>query len=313
MKIYEDINALPKFENAVITIGSFDGVHKGHFYIINQLIQEAKRINGTPIVITFFPHPKKIVGDDNRPVLLLNTLEEKSALLKNAGIEHLVVVPFTKVFSELSAEEYITNFLVSSFHPKIIVTGYDHRFGNNRTGDIKLLEHFSNQFNYVVKEIPEHILQEITISSTTIRNKIAAGEIESANELLGYSYFFSGKVVEGNKIGRTINFPTANLKVDYDNKLIPPTGVYAVTIEIENNVELYYGMMNIGYRPTIGGIEKIIEVNIFDFEELIYNQTLKIAVIKKLRTEEKFDGIDQLKNQLSIDKENALQVFHLIK
>ncbi len=313
MKIYEDINALPKFENAVITIGSFDGVHKGHFYIINQLIQEAKRINGTPIVITFFPHPKKIVGDDNRPVLLLNTLEEKSALLKNAGIEHLVVVPFTKVFSELSAEEYITNFLVSSFHPKIIVTGYDHRFGNNRTGDIKLLEHFSNQYNYVVKEIPEHILQEITISSTTIRNKIAAGEIESANELLGYSYFFSGKVVEGNKIGRTINFPTANLKVDYDNKLIPPTGVYAVTIEIENNVELYYGMMNIGYRPTIGGIEKIIEVNIFDFEELIYNQTLKIAVIKKLRTEEKFDGIDQLKNQLSIDKENALQVFHLIK
>lgn len=313
MKIYEDINALPKFENAVITIGSFDGVHKGHFYIINQLIQEAKRINGTPIVITFFPHPKKIVGDDNRPVLLLNTLEEKSALLKNAGIEHLVVVPFTKVFSELSAEEYITNFLVSSFHPKIIVTGYDHRFGNNRTGDIKLLEHFSNQFNYVVKEIPEHILQEITISSTTIRNKIAAGEIESANELLGYSYFFSGKVVEGNKIGRTISFPTANLKVDYDNKLIPPTGVYAVTIEIENNVELYYGMMNIGYRPTIGGIEKIIEVNIFDFEELIYNQTLKIAVIKKLRTEEKFDGIDQLKNQLSIDKENALQVFHLIK
>ncbi len=313
MKIYEDINALPKFENAVITIGSFDGVHKGHFYIINQLIQEAKRINGTPIVITFFPHPKKIVGDDNRPVLLLNTLEEKSALLKNAGIEHLVVVPFTKVFSELSAEEYITNFLVSSFHPKIIVTGYDHRFGNNRTGDIKLLEHFSNQYNYVVKEIPEHILQEITISSTTIRNKIAAGEIESANELLGYSYFFSGKVVEGNKIGRTISFPTANLKVDYDNKLIPPTGVYAVTIEIENNVELYYGMMNIGYRPTIGGIEKIIEVNIFDFEELIYNQTLKIAVIKKLRTEEKFDGIDQLKNQLSIDKENALQVFHLIK
>ena len=313
MKIYEDINALPKFENAVITIGSFDGVHKGHFYIINQLIQEAKRINGTPIVITFFPHPKKIVGDDNRPVLLLNTLEEKSALLKNAGIEHLVVVPFTKVFSELSAEEYVTNFLVSSFHPKIIVTGYDHRFGNNRTGDIKLLEHFSNQYNYVVKEIPEHILQEITISSTTIRNKIAAGEIESANELLGYSYFFSGKVVEGNKIGRTINFPTANLKVDYDNKLIPPTGVYAVTIEIENNVELYYGMMNIGYRPTIGGIEKIIEVNIFDFEELIYNQTLKIAVIKKLRTEEKFDGIDQLKNQLSIDKENALQVFHLIK
>lgn len=313
MKIYEDINALPKFENAVITIGSFDGVHKGHFYIINQLIQEAKRINGTPIVITFFPHPKKIVGDDNRPVLLLNTLEEKSALLKNAGIEHLVVVPFTKVFSELSAEEYVTNFLVSSFHPKIIVTGYDHRFGNNRTGDIKLLEHFSNQYNYVVKEIPEHILQEITISSTTIRNKIAAGEIESANELLGYSYFFSGKVVEGNKIGRTISFPTANLKVDYDNKLIPPTGVYAVTIEIENNVELYYGMMNIGYRPTIGGIEKIIEVNIFDFEELIYNQTLKIAVIKKLRTEEKFDGIDQLKNQLSIDKENALQVFHLIK
>jgi len=313
MKIYEDINALPKFENAVITIGSFDGVHKGHFYIINQLIQEAKRINGTPIVITFFPHPKKIVGDENRPVLLLNTLEEKSALLKNAGIQHLVVVPFTKAFSELSAEEYIINFLVSSFHPKIIVTGYDHRFGNNRTGDIKLLEHFSNQFNYVVKEIPEHILQEITISSTTIRNKIAAGEIESANELLGYSYFFSGKVVEGNKIGRTINFPTANLKVDYDNKLIPATGVYAVTIEIENNVELYYGMMNIGYRPTIGGIEKIIEVNIFDFEELIYNQTLKIAVIKKLRTEEKFDGIDQLKNQLSIDKENALQVFHLIK
>ena len=310
MKIYRDINLLPQFEKAVITIGSFDGVHKGHFYIINQLIQEAKRINGTPIVITFFPHPKKIVGDDNRPVLLLNTLEEKSALLKKAGIEHLVVVPFTKVFSELSAEEYISNFLVSSFHPKIIVTGYDHKFGKNRVGDIKLLEKFSHQFDFVVKEIPEHILQEITISSTTIRKKIAAGEIESANELLGYPYFFSGKVIEGNKIGRTIDFPTANLKVDDDHKLIPPTGVYAVTIELENQMNLHHGMMNIGYRPTIGGVDKVVEVHIFNFNEVIYNDVLKIAVVKRLRDEQKFDGIAQLKNQLLLDKENALQLFN---
>ncbi len=310
MKIYRDINLLPQFEKAVITIGSFDGVHKGHFYIINQLIQEAKRINGTPIVITFFPHPKKIVGDDNRPVLLLNTLEEKSALLKKAGIEHLVVVPFTKVFSELSAEEYISNFLVSSFHPKIIVTGYDHKFGKNRVGDIKLLEKFSHQFDFVVKEIPEHILQEITISSTTIRKKIAAGEIESANELLGYPYFFSGKVIEGNKIGRTIDFPTANLKVDDDHKLIPPTGVYAVTIELENKMKLDYGMMNIGYRPTISGVDKVVEVHIFNFDEMIYNNMIKIAVVKRLRDEQKFDGIAQLKNQLLLDKENALQLFN---
>ena len=306
MNIYRDITELPLFKNAIITIGTFDGVHNGHRQILNQLIEEANEVNGTPVVITFYPHPKQIVGNDLSSVLVLNTLEEKSALLAEVGIEHLVVVPFTKEFAEQSAEDYIKNFLVRSFKPHTIIIGYDHRFGKNRAGNYELLEVKGQEFNYRVKEIPEHILHNITISSTKIRTQLLEGNISTANELLGYDYFFSGNVITGKQLGRTIGFPTANLAINIESKLIPGNGVYAVTVQIENDKTIFNGMMNIGVRPTFEKTERTIEVNIFDFDSPIYDKQLTVHIKTRLRDEMKFDGIDSLKNQLNKDREMAI-------
>ena len=306
MNIYRDITELPLFKNAIITIGTFDGVHNGHRQILNQLIEEANEVDGTPVVITFYPHPKQIVGNDLSSVLVLNTLEEKSALLAEVGIEHLVVVPFTKEFAEQSAEDYIKNFLVSSFNPHTIIIGYDHRFGKNRAGNYELLEVKGQEFNYRVKEIPEHILHNITISSTKIRTQLLEGNISTANELLGYDYFFSGNVITGKQLGRTIGFPTANLAINIESKLIPGNGVYAVTVQIENDKTIFNGMMNIGVRPTFEKTERTIEVNIFDFDSSIYDKQLTVHIKTRLRDEMKFDGIDSLKNQLNRDREMAI-------
>ena len=306
MNIYRDITELPLFKNAIITIGTFDGVHNGHRQILNQLIEEANEVDGTPVVITFYPHPKQIVGNDLSSVLVLNTLEEKSALLAEVGIEHLVVVPFTKEFAEQSAEDYIKNFLVRSFKPHTIIIGYDHRFGKNRAGNYELLEVKGQEFNYRVKEIPEHILHNITISSTKIRTQLLEGNISTANELLGYDYFFSGNVITGKQLGRTIGFPTANLAINIESKLIPGNGVYAVTVQIENDKTIFNGMMNIGVRPTFEKTERTIEVNIFDFDSSIYDKQLTVHIKTRLRDEMKFDGIDSLKNQLNKDREMAI-------
>ena len=306
MNIYRDITELPLFKNAIITIGTFDGVHNGHRQILNQLIEEANEVDGTPVVITFYPHPKQIVGNDLSSVLVLNTLEEKSALLAEVGIEHLVVVPFTKEFAEQSAEDYIKNFLVRSFKPHTIIIGYDHRFGKNRAGNYELLEVKGQEFNYRVKEIPEHILHNITISSTKIRTQLLEGNISTANELLGYDYFFSGNVITGKQMGRTIGFPTANLAINNESKLIPGNGVYAVTVQIENDKTIFNGMMNIGVRPTFEKTERTIEVNIFDFDSPIYDKQLTVHIKTRLRDEMKFDGIDSLKNQLNRDREMAI-------
>lgn len=306
MNIYRDITELPLFKNAIITIGTFDGVHNGHRQILNQLIEEANEVDGTPVVITFYPHPKQIVGNDLSSVLVLNTLEEKSALLAEVGIEHLVVVPFTKEFAEQSAEDYIKNFLVRSFKPHTIIIGYDHRFGKNRAGNYELLEVKGQEFNYRVKEIPEHILHNITISSTKIRTQLLEGNISTANELLGYDYFFSGNVITGKQLGRTIGFPTANLAINNESKLIPGNGVYAVTVQIENDKTIFNGMMNIGVRPTFEKTERTIEVNIFDFDSPIYDKQLTVHIKTRLRDEMKFDGIDSLKNQLNRDREMAI-------
>lgn len=306
MNIYRDITELPLFKNAIITIGTFDGVHNGHRQILNQLIEEANEVDGTPVVITFYPHPKQIVGNDHSSVLVLNTLEEKSALLAEVGIEHLVVVPFTKEFAEQSAEDYIKNFLVRSFKPHTIIIGYDHRFGKNRAGNYELLEVKGQEFNYRVKEIPEHILHNITISSTKIRTQLLEGNISTANELLGYDYFFSGNVITGKQLGRTIGFPTANLAINNESKLIPGNGVYAVTVQIENDKTIFNGMMNIGVRPTFEKTERTIEVNIFDFDSSIYDKQLTVHIKTRLRDEMKFDGIDSLKNQLNRDREMAI-------
>ncbi len=312
MQVHRDIKDLPIFKNAVITIGTFDGVHTGHLQIINQLKKEAANAGGETVIITFDPHPRMIVNNVNTEkvsIKLLNTLSEKIELLQQQEIDHLVIVPFTLEFSEQSAENYIENFLVKNFSPHIIIIGYDHRFGRNRNGDYKLLEAYQAKYNYTVKEIPQHVLHDIIVSSTKIRTAIESGDILTANMHLGYAYFFEGTIVEGNKLGRTIGYPTANIEINDSNKLVPANGVYAVTVMLQT----FYGgalkgMMNIGVRPTINGNKKVIEVNIFDFNSSVYNQIIKVNFYHFLRNEVKFDGLDALKNQLSNDKLLALQL-----
>ena len=303
MKVYYDIQTLPAFTNAVITIGTFDGLHNGHRKIIELMQREADKVKGETVIITFDPHPRQIVGKESNPVFLINTLAEKILLLQNLNIDHLVVIPFTEAFASQTAEEYIKDFLVNTFHPHTIIIGYDHHFGKGRTGNYKLLEEKATENNFIVKEIPVHMLQDVTISSTKIREAILQGDIETARNFLGYDYFFTGKVITGNQLGRTIGYPTANIEIEEEQKLIPGNGVYAVTVKIISlDNKDYSGMMNIGIRPTINGVMRVIEVNIFDFDEDIYEQAITITLKKHLRSEIKFNGLDALKEQLAKDK-----------
>ena len=299
MNVYNNINELPAFKKAVITIGTFDGLHDGHRKIIGQLKEVARNINGTTIVITFFPHPRHVLSSTEKKVFMLNTLDEKIALLQAEGIENLVVVPFTSEFSTMEADAYISDFLVNSFHPHTIIIGYDHRFGKNRAGNFQLLKEGEKKYGYEVVEITAQQLNDIAISSTKIRQKLSEGDVTAANSLLGYAYFFSGKVVKGDQLGRTIGFPTANLEIAEQEKLIPGNGVYAVDVVIKNVT--HKGMMNIGFRPTVGGIVRKIEVNIFDFNEDIYDQNMTVFLKSKLRDEKKFNSLEALKTQLAND------------
>ena len=312
MKVYSNIAALPAFTRAVVTIGTFDGVHLGHQQIIQQLKKEALRINGETVLVTFDPHPRKIVS--TRPLELLNTLPEKIALLERQGIDNLVVVPFTEAFANQSANGYIEDFLVQRFHPHTVIIGYDHRFGKDRSGDFHLLEQYAREHAFELIEIPVHVIDEASISSTKIREALLQGNIGVAAQFLGYDYFFEGLVVEGNKLGRTLGYPTANLQLQAADKLVPGNGVYAVEAEIINTIGkdplpavVYRGMMNIGVRPTIGGIGRVIEVNIFDFDKDIYGSTLRVHLKKYLRGEQKFNGLDALKEQLAKDRQHALE------
>ncbi len=318
MQVYRNADSLPVFKNAVITIGTFDGVHTGHRQIIDQLRQEAQQIDGETVIITFDPHPRKVLNAAS-DIKLINTTDEKIELLAQQDIDHLVIVPFTGEFSKLTAEEYVSEFLVKKFHPHTIIIGYDHRFGSGRKGDYHLLENLSPVFNYVLREIPVHVLNAISVSSTSIRQAIIHTDIATANELLGYHFFFEGKVVEGDKLGRNLGYPTANLYIENQEKLLPGNGVYAVETEVRDesinitqknpvskSVSRLKGMMNIGTRPTVGGTKKVIEVNIFDFNDDLYQKTLRVYVSAHLREEQKFNGLEALKNQLAKDKEQAI-------
>ena len=305
IQVHRDLEHLPAFKNAVLTIGTFDGVHLGHQQIIQQLKEEAAQINGETVIITFHPHPRRIIASGKHDIKILNTLNEKIELLNEKGIDHLVVVPFNDSFSNQTATEYIENFLVKKFKPHTIITGYDHRFGKDRAGDYHLLEELGLKYDYKVKEIPGHILNEVTISSTRVREALLNRDIATANNLLGYSYFFEGKVVEGDKRGRTIGYPTANLQIEGEEKLIPGNGVYAGKLAINKAAEKLKGMMNIGTRPTVDGTRRTIEINIFDFNKDIYEETLRVYVKHYLRSEVKFNGLEQLKQQLAQDKIEA--------
>lgn len=326
MKVHYDTENLPAFKNAVITIGTFDGVHMGHRQIIAKMKEEAAVVAGETVIITFHPHPRKIVSSVFTGVRLINTLEEKLEILTALSIDHVVVVPFTDAFANQSADDYIKNFLIDKFHPHTIIIGYDHRFGNERKGDYLLLEQRAVQYNYQIREIPKHVLDEISISSTKIREAVINGKIEVADRLLGYNFFFSGTVVHGDKLGRKLGYPTANLKVENEEKIIPGNGIYAVYASLTSQESrasreimtrnsrltthdcLYNGMMSIGFRPTVDGKKRVIEVNLFDFDEEIYGQTLKVYVKKYLREEVKFNSLEELVKQIDKDKEESLKI-----
>jgi len=308
MKVHYNIENLPAFKKAIITIGTFDGVHKGHQQVIEAMKKESKKNNGETVIITFHPHPRKIV-EQNSSLQIINTLEEKITLLHNQEIEHLVVVPFNELFATQTAEEYIENFLIAKFHPEIIIIGYDHHFGKGRKGNFQLLKKQSAKFNYRLIEIPEHVLKEIAISSTKIRNAIKNSEVEIANNLLGYSFFFEGVVLHGDQIGRKLGFPTANLAYTDVDKIQLGEGVYAIQITVNNKIK--NGMLSVGKRPTLDDTIERIEVNIFDFDGDIYGKKLKVIVKKYIRSQVKFNSLEDLRDQMLIDKQDALQALML--
>lgn len=307
MKVYRNLDTLPSFINAVVTIGTFDGVHLGHQKIIQQVLAESEASGGESVLITFNPHPRKIVQPE-KSLMQLTTMDERIELLKQQGINNMVIVPFTKEFSQQTALQYIHHFLVEKFHPFKIIIGYDHKFGNNREGDFRLLEQYASEFSYSVKEIDEELIQNAIISSTKIREALLEGNVKLAHSYLGYDYFFKGVVIEGNKLGRTIGYPTANLQMENPDKLVPGDGVYAVTCQLEGETRMLKGMMNIGTRPTVDGLNRMIEVNIFDFDEEIYGRHLKVWLKHYLRSEVKFSGIDALKEQLHKDGDKSREL-----
>ncbi len=302
MKIIKDLDT--KFTNkTVITIGTFDGVHLGHKKILEKVVSSAKEKNLESTLVTFFPHPRIILQND-ASIKLLNSIEEKQKLIENCGIENLIIHPFTKEFSLLSAEDFVKTILIDKLNISKIIIGYDHRFGKNRTADINDLIEFGSKYNFDVEQIDAKLINETTISSTKIRKALDDGNISIANNFLGYKYLLCGKVVKGNQIGRTIGFPTANLHINEDYKLIPKNGVYFVKSTIDN--ANFYGLLNIGNRPTVDGKNQTIEVHFLDFSEDIYNTIITIELIDFIRDEEKFDSLEALKNQIKKDKDIAL-------
>jgi len=307
VKVYQSIEEFEGKNNSAVTIGTFDGVHSGHQVIINQLKNAAKKINGDSVILTFFPHPRMVLYPDDNDLRLLNTITERTEMLEKSGIDHLIIHPFSKEFSRLSSTEFVRDILVNQLNVSKLIIGYDHHFGRNREGSFNHLKELAPVYDFTVEEIAAQEIQQVNISSTKIRNSLINGEINAANQFLGYYYFLTGTVVEGNKMGRTMGFPTANLKIKEWYKLIPARGVYAVKIQINNN--FFNGMLNIGNRPTLNGTDETIEVNIFNFDEDIYNKEIKIEFYEKIRDEQKFNQLSELENQLKIDKESVLQVF----
>jgi riboflavin kinase/FMN adenylyltransferase len=300
MKVFIGLENLPKFNNAVISIGTFDGVHIAHQHILNIIKDEASMVNGETVCITFHPHPKHVILSNQSNLLLLTSLEEKLELLKQNGIDNTVVIPFTNDFAQLSATEYIDNFLIKNFQPYTIAIGYNHHFGKDRKGNVAFLKQVSLEKKFNVIEINEQLENQLSVSSTLIRQFLSDGNIVEAKKLLGYSYGITGSVIKGNQRGRTIGFPTANVFVEERHKLIPKVGVYMVHVTYNNVV--YPAMMNIGYRPTFGINQLSLEAHIFQFDKDIYNQEIKISFISFIREEMKFESIDALKIQLENDK-----------
>ena len=304
MKIYHNINEFKAINNAVVTIGTFDGVHLGHRKIIERLKELADECNGETVILTFFPHPRMILNPEDESLKLINTMKEKAELLEKLGVDHLIITPFSRDFSNQSPEAYIRDVLVNTIGTKKIVIGYDHRFGKDRQGDLTALQQYAPVYDYEVFEIPEQDINDVAVSSTLIREALLNGAIELANNFLGYPFYITGKVGRGDQIGRTIGYPTANIMIEETYKLIPDDGIFSAKVIIRG--ESYKGMAYIGSRPTINGITRNIEVNIFDFDTEIYGEEISMQFYNYVRGDVKFDGLEGLKIQLAKDKDDVL-------
>lgn len=298
MKTYNSASAFNSENPTVVTIGTFDGVHLGHKSILKRLVQTAEEENLESVVLTFFPHPRWVLQQNNE-LKLLNTIEERKTLLKKSGLNHLVIHPFTKKFSRLSAEEYVENILVQNLNVKKFIIGYDHRFGRNRNADITILREFGKKFNFEIEEISAKEIDDVAISSTKIRKAINQGNIEIANEYLGYHFMISGTVIQGKSIGRTIGFPTANLQLSETYKMIPAKGIYIVQAQIDTKT--VFGLTSIGTNPTVGGTEKTIETHFLNFEADLYGKPLTLEFLKFIRTEKTFDTLEHLQQEIKKD------------
>ena len=305
MKIYTDLSDYTSKNKTFVTIGTFDGVHIGHQKVLSNLIGNAKKNNATSVLLTFFPHPRMVLQKDS-DIKLINTIDERIKLLEKTGLGTLVIHEFTEDFAEKTALNFVKKVLVNQLKIANLIIGYDHRFGKNREGNFEQLTTYGKTFGFEVNKIPQQEIDHIAISSTKIRKAIELGNIVEANRYLGYHFMLTGEVVKGKNLGEKIGFPTANLEIKETYKLLPKTGSYIVKSELEN--ETVYGMMNIGYRPTVKGKHKTIEIHFFDFNKNLYDKNIQIDVLKFLRDEQKFDSVEVLKKQLQKDKQKSLEI-----
>jgi len=309
MKIWKDIE---KFRGTrpVVTVGIFDGVHRGHRFLIDRLRGKAHELNGESVIITLWPHPRVVLNKDTGNLRYLNSIDEKKELLEQSGVDHLIILPFTKEFAGQDSCSFINNYLVKKLSINYLLVGFDHKFGKDREGDYERLKLCAKEYGFGIEQIAPREIDSQKISSSLIRELLLTKELIEANQFLGYNYFLKGKVTNGNQVGREIGFPTANIEPEDPHKLIPADGVYAVFVNINN--EKHQGMLNIGYRPTMesNDLRKSIEVNIFNFDKNIYNEDIYVEFVARLRNEKKFQNIEQLTQQLIIDKQQALNLFN---
>ena len=307
MRIFDNLKSYSSKKESILTIGTFDGVHIGHNKILKRLIQDSKKNNLSSLVMTFFPHPRMILNKSH-DIKMIDTISEKINLLEKTGLDNLIIHPFDNNFSKIRAKEFVEEILVKKLKIKEIIIGYDHKFGKDREASVEDLKKFGKDYMFTVKEIPAQEIDSIAISSTKIRDAILNGEIEKCNKFLGRNFILTGKVVYGEGLGKKIDFPTANIEIKETYKIIPKNGVYLVKTKINSNT--YFGMMNIGIRPTVGGRNKSLEIHFFNFKDNIYGKNVSIEIIKKIRDEEKFSSIDQLKIQLKKDEQFCLKLIN---
>ena len=306
MKVYNSVEEFPGLENAVVTIGTFDGVHAGHNKIIQRLNDVARETKGETVLLTFFPHPRMVLQPDDSDLKLITTMEERTLLLEKNGIHQLIVQPFSKEFSRISATEFVRDVLLSKIGMKTLVIGYDHHFGRNREGSYKELEEMASMYGFRLEEISKQVIDEVAVSSTKIRKALLLGDVEAANKLLGHDFTLRGEVIKGDRIGTSLGFPTANIKIRESYKLIPEDGIYAVMVEVDG--ELHKGMLYRGTRPTVDGKKHTSEVNILDFNRDIYGKIITVFLKTRIRGDMHFENLEQLKEKMKEDLRNATKL-----